>query len=120
LPSGFNGASQWLNVKAADSRAEAARQSLAAESRVVRSDVTTAYIALEAALETYRIAALTEGVAKKNLELVDEQYRQDTADVIHLSQAEVDYLTARTSRAQALFGALVARWQYRLAIGEPL
>jgi outer membrane protein TolC len=120
LPSGFNGASQWLNVSAARAQVEAARQSLAVESRQVNSDVYSAYISLGSALETYRIATLTEDIARRSFELVNEQYKQNSADAIRLAQAELDYLNARTARAQALFGALTTRYQYRLAIGEPL
>ncbi|MBI5242883.1 MAG: TolC family protein [Elusimicrobia bacterium] len=120
LPSGFNAASQWFNASAARSQAAAARQSLAATARQVRSEVHAAYIALESALTAYRIAAVTEGIAQRNLELVNEQYKQGSADVIRLAQAQLDYLTSRTRRAQALFCALVSRFQYRLAIGEPL
>jgi outer membrane protein TolC len=120
LPFGFNGASQWLNVSAARSRSAAARQSLAVTTRQVRSEVYSAYIALESALNTYRIATLKEGIAQRSFELVNEQYKQNSADVIRLAQAQLDYLTARTERAQALFGALVSRYQYRLAIGEPI
>ncbi|MCX5794509.1 MAG: TolC family protein [Elusimicrobia bacterium] len=120
LPSGFNGASQWLSVSAARARAAASRQSLAVATRQVRSDVHSAYIALESALATYRIASITEDIARRSFELVNEQYKQNSADAIRLSQAQLDFLTARTSRAQALFGALLIRYQYRLAIGEPL
>ncbi|MDD5629484.1 MAG: TolC family protein [Elusimicrobia bacterium] len=120
LPSGFNAASQWLNVSAARSRTAAARQSLEVNTRQVRSDVHSAFIALETALTTYRIATITEDIARRSFELVNEQYKQNSADAIRLSQAQLDFLSARTSRAQALFGALVSRYQYRLAIGEPL
>ena len=120
LPAGFNGASQWLNVSAAKSAAAAARQSLSAQSRAVRIEVYSAYNALEVSFEAYRIASLMENIAKMSFELVTEQYRQDTADAIRLAQAQLDYLTARTERVQALFGTLMSRYQYRLAIGEPL
>jgi len=120
LPAGFNGASQWLSVSAARAQAEASRQSLAVTTRQVRSDVHSAYIALDSALETYRIASLTEDIARRSFELVNEQYKQNSAEIIRLAQAQLDYLSARTSRAQALFSALVSRYQYRLAIGEPL
>ena len=120
LPAGFNGASQWLNVSSARSQTEAAKQNLAAVTRQVISDVHSAYITLEVAFTSYRIAALTEDIARRNLDLVNEQYRQGSADVIRLAQAQLDYLTARTRRAQALFSALASRYQYRLALGEPL
>ena len=120
LPSGFNGASQWLSVSAARARAAASRQDLAATQRQVRSEVHSAYITLEAALAAHRIAAVKEEIAQRNLELVNEQYKQGSADVIRLAQAQLDHLQARVERAQALFGALLSRAQYHLAIGEPL
>ena len=86
----------------------------------MKNDVHSAYITLDAALTSYRIAALTEGIALRNLDIVNEQYKQGSADVIRFSQAQLDYLNAQNARVQALFGALVSRFQYRLAIGEPL
>jgi outer membrane protein TolC len=120
LPLGFNAASQVFSVTAARARAAAARQSLAAKTRQTRSEVHAAFIVLESALAAYRIASLKEDIARRSFELVNEQYRQNSADVIRLAQAQLDYLNARTERARALFGALLSRYQYRLAAGEPL
>ena len=120
LPAGFNGVSQVFNVSAARARAGASRQDLAAAARRVRSDVHTAHIALAQSLDTYRIATVKEDIAQRSLDLVNEQYKQGSADVIRLAQAQLDYLQSRTERAQALFGAFVSRFQYRLAIGDPL
>jgi outer membrane protein TolC len=93
---------------------------LAAKTRQTRSEVHAAFIVLESALAAYRIASLKEDIARRSFELVNEQYRQNSADVIRLAQAQLDYLNARTERARALFGALLSRYQYRLAAGEPL
>lgn len=120
LPLGFNAATQFFSVSAARARTAAARQGLAAAARQTRSEVHSAFITLESALDTYRIASLKEDIARRSFELVNEQYRQNSADVIRLAQAQLDYLNARTEKARALFGALLSRYQYRLAIGEPL
>ncbi|MDD5658062.1 MAG: TolC family protein [Elusimicrobia bacterium] len=120
LPLGFNGASQIFNAASARARAAAARQDLGATIRQVRSEVHSAFIALGQALDAHRIAALKQDIARRNLELVNEQYKQGSADVIRLAQAQLDYLQARTEKSQALFGAFTSRFQYRLAIGEPL
>ena len=59
-------------------------------------------------------------IARRNLDLVIEQYKQGSADVIRLAQAQLDFLEARTERSQADHDAGLSLLAYRRAIGEPL
>ncbi|HVE11896.1 MAG TPA: TolC family protein [Elusimicrobiota bacterium] len=120
LPTGFNFGTQYEKVRGARadrSASDAARRAL---ERTVRDDVYSARVALDAARRSYAVSAIKEDIAKRNLELVTEQYRQGSADVIRLSQAQLDHVTAQVERMRALHDADVSRAQYRKAVGEPL
>lgn len=117
LPSRYNVISQsqdWLAAKAAQRRAA---QERAAVLRQVRLEAVQARITLEQALLAARVAKQKAELAGRNLELVTEQYRQGSSDVIRLAQAQLDYLQARTERSQAAHDAALSRLEYRRAIG---
>lgn len=119
LPFGFNAASQYMNVKAARARERRTLGEFDELRRRVRQEVHSSHIALFRALRSYEIAALKEDISKRNLEIVEEQYRQGIADVIRLAEARQDYLEAQVERVQELNDAWVNRAQYRLAVGDP-
>lgn len=117
LPSRYNVVSQsqdWLAARAAQRRAA---QERSAAVRRVRLEAVQARITLEQALLAARVAKQKAELAGRNLELVTEQYRQGSSDVIRLAQAQLDYLQARTERGQAAHDAALSRLEYRRAIG---
>ncbi len=118
LPSRFNVVSQAEDWAAASAARRRAAQERLAVVRQVRLEAVQARITLEQALAAARIAAQKADLAGRNLELVTEQYKQGSADVIRLAQAQLDYLQARTERSQAAHDAAVSRLEYRRAIGE--
>lgn len=120
LPSGFNLFSQAADVMAAGADVRSSAHSLAALERSVREEVYSSHIDLERALRSHAVAVRKEEISRRNLDLVLEQYRQGSADVIKLNQAQLDYLNAQTERARALFDANVQDAQYRLSIGDRL
>lgn len=120
LPLGFNAASQYMDVKAARARKRRTLGEFDELGRRVRKEVHSSHIALSRALRSYEIARSKEDISKRNLEIVEEQYRQGIANVIRLAQARQDYLEAQVERVQALNDAWVNRAQYRLATGDPL
>jgi len=54
------------------------------------------------------------------LNLVLQQYRQGGADVIRLSQAQLDYVNAQVERMRAFHDAKIGLADYRRAVGEAL
>lgn len=118
LPNRFNLVSQAADWAAASAARRRAAQERLALVRQVRLEAVQARISLEQALAAARIAAQKADLAGRNLELVGEQYKQGSADVIRLAQAQLDYLQARTERSQAAHDAAVSRLEYRRAIGE--
>ena len=120
LPFGFNGVSQYEAVSAAGAAAKAAVHDFDVVHRQVFMEVHSAYISLDQAIAIHGIATRKEGIAQRTLQLVNQQYRSGSADVIRLGEAQLDFLNARVERAQALRDARVARAQYLLATGAPL
>lgn len=120
LPSGFNFVSQGENWLAAKQARRAAAQGRRALVRQVRTEAVDARISLEQALASAQLASEKAEIALRNLELVTEQYKQGSADVIRLAQAQLDYLQARTERSQADHDAGLSLLSYRRAIGERL
>jgi outer membrane protein TolC len=120
LPVGYTGASQ---VNAYDSARALARQAAfdrATLLRTVKQNVYFARIALDQTLDSYKIGVERERIAHDNLDIVYEQYREGSADVIRLSQARVDYLQAQTDRLTFLHDTQLNWLLYRQAMGEPI
>ncbi|MBI4677391.1 MAG: TolC family protein [Elusimicrobia bacterium] len=120
LPFNFNFATQYFDYRAAVAERKRTAAALAAAERAVRNDLHSAFISLERAYKTYGISAQKEGISNRNLGIVNERYKQGSADVITLAQAQLDYLSARVERAQALNEAFINRALYKLALGDPL
>ncbi len=118
LPFGFNFISQKLKIDSAKALSRRQSDALDAASRQVKSEVYSAYISLENALRSYEIAARKEEISQKNLEMVEEHYRQGIADVIRLAQSRLDYVEAQVERAQALNSAIISRLQYLMSAGD--
>jgi outer membrane protein TolC len=120
LPFGWNGATQGFNY--AGARAERRRARAAADSalRASRDELYAAWIGLERATITYGLSIRQEEIAQRGLEIVEEQYRQGSADALRMAQARSDLLASRVSKATALQDIFVNRAAYRRAAGVPL
>ncbi|MBI4423028.1 MAG: TolC family protein [Elusimicrobia bacterium] len=118
LPSGYNAVTQTQGWRAAQAERDRTLAELEATRRRIRLEAVQSRIALEQAVAGIRIAGQKAELASRNLELVREQYRQGSADVIRLAQAQLDYLQARVERSQAAHDAAVSRLEHRKAVGE--
>lgn len=120
LPIGFNGWSQandWLAARADVRRLEAERAALV---RRVREEVAFARIGFDQALESLRFGRERELIARDNMEIVTQQYREGSADVIRLAQARQDYRQAQVD-VLSLARDVQLRWlEFRRAVGEAL
>ncbi|MBI5883279.1 MAG: TolC family protein [Elusimicrobia bacterium] len=117
-PFNFNFASQYFSYRAAAAEKKRSAAALAATERAVSTDLHTAFISLERAYKTHRISMQKEEIASRNLGIVNTRYKEGSADVITLAQAQLDYLSARVERAQALNDAFINRALYKLALGD--
>jgi outer membrane protein TolC len=120
LPSGFNGLSQAGRVSEARANLRSARAALREAEKSVTGEVASARIELERALSALGTARRKAEIAAESLSLVTQHYRQGSADVIRLGQAQLDNLDALTQRAQALHDAVLSRARYAYATGGPL
>jgi outer membrane protein len=120
LPFNFNLATQYFDYKAAAAERKRSAAALTAAERAAGNSLFAAFINLERATKSYRISAQKEGIAERNLGIVNERYKQGSADVITRAQAQLDYLSSRTERAQALNETFINRALYKLALGDPL
>lgn len=118
LPVGFNGYSQAQRWRAARSDERRLEAELVSLKRRVAQDVVFARIGLEQAVESLRFSRERELIAKDNLDLVEQQYRQGSADVIRLAQARQDHLQAQTDTLRQSHDAQLRWLEYRLAAGE--
>lgn len=120
LPSSFNVYSQAKDVEAARARWRRSRHDHEALRRSIREEVYESYLGLLRAVRSYQISVRKEEISRQNLDLVYEQYEQGSADVIRLSQAQLDYVNARTERMRAFHDASLGRAAYLQSIGEPI
>ncbi|MBI3300286.1 MAG: TolC family protein [Elusimicrobia bacterium] len=120
LPGSFNLYSQYNDVRASEADLRVARTSTEAQRRSLRQEVYQAHISLTRALRSLEISGRKEEISRQNLELVSEEYSQGSADVIRLSQAQTDYVSAQAERLQALHDAKIDAAGWELAIGEPI
>lgn len=120
LPASFNVYSQAKDVEAARARWRRSRHDHEALRRQIREEVYESYLGLLRAVRSYEISVRKEDISRQNLDLVYEQYEQGSADVIRLSQAQLDYVNARTERMRAFHDASLGRASYLQSIGEPI
>lgn len=120
LPSSFNLYSQVHDYRAARAVWRISRHDHESLRRRVREEVYDAHIGLSRALRSYEIALRKEEISKQNLEIVYAEYSQGSADVIRVSQAQLDFVNAQTERMRAFHDANIDYAEYRRAIGVPL
>ncbi len=120
LPSKLNFYSQVKNIVKAKSDWRRSRESKRSLDRTVRTDVYRAHTELSRALRSYEIALRKEAISKQNLELIKEQYKDGSVDVIRLSQVQIDFVNSQIERLDAFRDSSIARAGYRRAIGESI
>ncbi|HVE13116.1 MAG TPA: TolC family protein [Elusimicrobiota bacterium] len=120
LPVGLNGVSQYQRVRGAKAQEQGAHSATRALTRSVKEEVFSAYNQLIRSRRTYEIAMRKRQISGQSLNLVLQQYRQGGADVIRLSQAQLDYVNAQVERMRAFHDAKIGLADYRRAVGEAL
>ncbi|MBI4386212.1 MAG: TolC family protein [Elusimicrobia bacterium] len=120
LPIDFNFFSQTHDVLASRADLRKTSAALSQAAREASRELHEAFIGLEQAIEEYHVSTLKETIAHRALRLVNEQYRQGSADAIRLAQAQLDYLEARVQKSRALRDIFMLRLEYKVATGEPL
>lgn len=120
LPSRFNFYSQAQNLIKAKADWRISRQTNKSLGRSVRTEVYRAYTELLRSLRSYEISLRKEDISEQNLELISEQYKGGSVDVIRLSQVQIDFVNSQIERLDAFRDANLGRAAYHRAIGESI
>ncbi|MHB2025813.1 MAG: TolC family protein [Elusimicrobiota bacterium] len=120
LPTDYNFFSQWeqfVDARAAFRKSEEDNRVI---ERGIREDVFSSRVDLQSALDSYRISADREKVAKENLGIFSQRYRVGNVDALSMEQARSDFLKSENAFIQALIDAVSRDVKYRYDIGERL
>lgn len=114
----FDGGAASAQVDSAKARTDSASLRDDQLGKDIATEVEEVYLSLTNAFE--RLSASTPNVelARQNLEVAREKYKQGLAIPLEIVTAQVSYADAQASHAQALYDCYVARAQLDKAIGK--
>ncbi len=104
----------------ADTALARARRALSDAELEVRRELLSARLALDTAIKRYEVSTLKAGIARQNLEIVNERYGEGRAGILDLGAAQDDLLQAQSEQANSLYDMLLARAGYDKAAGRQL
>jgi outer membrane protein len=107
-------------VSQANYQDESLRQSIRARELQVRTDVSTAYVALDAAYRTIAVQQNNEVAANEAFSLATERYRVGSGSIIELLTARVDAETAATNYITAVYNYHKSIAALEQAVGRTL
>lgn len=120
LPGSFNVYSQAQDVRASSSDFARAKETLEAQRRAIREEVYQAHIEFVRAVRSLEISARKADISRQNMELIQEEYREGSTEIIRLSQAQTDFVNAQVESAQALHDVKINTARWKRAVGEPI
>ena len=107
-------------VSQANYQDESLRQSIRARELQVRTDVSTAYVALDAAYRTIAVQQNNQAAADEAFSLATERYRVGSGSIIELLTARVDAETAATNYITAVYNYHKSIAALEQAVGRTL
>ena len=107
-------------VSQANYQDESLRQSIRARELQVRTDVMTAYVALDAAYRTIAVQVNNRAAADEAFSLATQRYRVGSGSIIELLTARVDAETAATNYITAVYNYHKAIAALEQAVGRTL
>ena len=116
----FDGFSRELQVQQAAAAAEDARMSVRTEELNRRSQVTAAFLALEAAHRTVGLEEKNAVTAAEQLQLAQERYRLGVGSIVELSQAQEGAARADQALLAARYAFFDNLAALEAAVGRPL
>jgi outer membrane protein len=116
----FNGFNRELQVQQASAAAEDARMNTRAEELSRRSQVTTAFLAVDAAHRTVALEERNAATAAEQLELAQERYRLGLGSILELSQAQEGAARADQALLAARYAFFDNLAALESAVGGPL
>jgi len=114
----FDGGAIAAGIDSAKARTDSAILGNDQLGKDVTTEVEEAYLNLTNAFERLAASKPNVELAKTNLEVAREKYRQQLAIPLEIVTAQVSYADAQASHAQALYDCYVARAQLDKAMGK--
>ena len=114
----FDGGAIAAGIDSAKARTDSAVLGNDQLGKDVTTEVEEAYLNLTNAFERLAASKPNVELAKTNLEVAREKYRQQLAIPLEIVTAQVSYADAQASHAQALYDCYVARAQLDKAMGK--
>ncbi len=116
----YDQASRNAAVAQANYQDESQRQSIRARELQVRSDIASAWVALDVAYRTIGVQQGNRAAADEALSLATERYRVGSGSIIELLTARVDAETAGTNHINAVYNYHKAIAALEQAVGRTL
>jgi outer membrane protein len=116
----FTAFSRPLSVSQAEASEQDAREAVRARRLQVRTDVSTAYYALQADYQTIGIQQTNRAAAQEQLRLATEQYRVGSGTFLNLLDAQATDQQAEFDYIRAVYDYHRAIVQLETAVGRPL
>ncbi len=116
----FDGGLSSGQLAEARAGALSAQASLVAATQNVVSDVSSAYVSLQAAEQNVSVAASAVANAQEGLRLSQGRFKAGVTTFVEVTQAQATLVTAQSTQAQAEASLETARAQMSRAIGSSL
>ena len=102
----------------ADQSVQTAKSNLDNVRRSVALDIKVALLNLQTSYENVKLSEENVKSAKEDLRLATERYNLGAATILDQITANTNFATAEATNIQAVYDFLLAKEQYKLAIGE--
>ena len=116
----FNGLQRETRVSEAKARRDDALEQVRAQSLLVRTQVTSRYLAINAAYQAIGVAEANKAAAADQLRLAQDRYRIGQGTSLELSDAEGAVQRADGTYVDAIYGFHKAVVALEEAVGQPL
>jgi len=116
----FNGLQRETRVSEAKARRDDATEQVRAQALVVRTQVTTRYLAIDAAYRAIGVAQANRIAAADQLRLAQDRYRLGNGTALELSDAEGAVQRAEGTYIDAVYAYHKAMVALEEAVGQPL
>jgi len=116
----FNGLQRETRVSQAKAQRDDATEEVRAQSLLVRSQVTSRYLAIGAAYQAIGVAEANKAAAADQLRLAQDRYRLGQGTALELSDAEGAVQRADGTYVDAIYGFHKAVVALEEAVGQPL
>ena len=83
-------------------------------------DVSDAYLRLDANQKIYETTRDQVQAAREDLKIVTERYKNGSASVLEVVDAQANLLRIQQDSIQSLYNFQIAKFELKRAVGEPL